>query len=147
MKKIVYNELLARVEKLERLVNGGPGSGNFGHQGRQGKRGGSGKGYGKALKAEAEAGEVGHFAGRRYTDEVYEEARKPLEDDLKRLSKKKAAGEYPDSNDMARARIDAVGQKISRAKELLGNVHPEEQEKKIKKLEETIKKIKAVAGW
>lgn len=38
-----YNSLQEKVEKLEKLVNGGPGSGNFGHGGRPGEVGGSSK--------------------------------------------------------------------------------------------------------
>lgn len=51
MKKSVYNELLAKVEALEKLVNGGKGSGNFGHAGRPGEVGGSGSGIGGSSKA------------------------------------------------------------------------------------------------
>ena len=36
-----YNEIKTKIEKLEVLVNGGKGSGNFGHAGRPGKKGGS----------------------------------------------------------------------------------------------------------
>lgn len=43
MRRTLYNELRQKVEKLEELLNGGPGSGNFGHSGRPGKVGGSGK--------------------------------------------------------------------------------------------------------
>lgn len=41
MKKETYNSLVAKVEILSKLVNGGKGSGNFGHGGRPGKVGGS----------------------------------------------------------------------------------------------------------
>lgn len=41
MKKELYDKLKARVDELERLLNGGKGSGNFGHAGRPGKVGGS----------------------------------------------------------------------------------------------------------
>ena len=57
MKKQTYNELLTRVEKLEKLINGGPGSGNFGHSGRPGKQGGSGSGQGSS-KADPEVAEI-----------------------------------------------------------------------------------------
>lgn len=36
-----YNELRLKIENLERLLNGGKGSGNFGHSGRPGEVGGS----------------------------------------------------------------------------------------------------------
>ena len=51
MKKIIYEELKNRIERLEVLLNGGKGSGNWGHQGRPGKVGGSsreGGGFGSA---------------------------------------------------------------------------------------------------
>ena len=41
MNKKLYNELKAKVERLEKQINGGKGSGNFGHAGRPGKIGGS----------------------------------------------------------------------------------------------------------
>lgn len=40
-REATHNELEARIEKLERILNGGSGSGNFGHSGRPGKVGGS----------------------------------------------------------------------------------------------------------
>lgn len=58
-----YNELLARIEKLELLLNGGPGSGNFGHSGRPGKVGGSGKTVGGPSSKEAR-----HRAERRWAN-------------------------------------------------------------------------------
>lgn len=48
MKKEVYTEIKNKVEKLEALLNGGKGSGNFGHSGRPGEVGGSGKGTGSS---------------------------------------------------------------------------------------------------
>lgn len=39
--KELYNELKEKVDSLEKLVNGGKGSGNFGHAGRPGEIGGS----------------------------------------------------------------------------------------------------------
>lgn len=56
-----YNELLARIERLEVLLNGGKGSGNFGHSGRPGKVGGSGKTIGGPSSKEAR-----HRADRRW---------------------------------------------------------------------------------
>lgn len=44
MKKEVYDKLKEKVDNLEKLVNGGKGSGNFGHSGRPGQVGGSGNG-------------------------------------------------------------------------------------------------------
>ena len=44
MKKEIYNTIKEKVDKLELLVNGGKGSGNFGHSGRPGEIGGSGSG-------------------------------------------------------------------------------------------------------
>lgn len=44
MKKSDLEKIEERVDKLEKLINGGKGSGNFGHAGRPGKRGGSGTG-------------------------------------------------------------------------------------------------------
>lgn len=41
MDKKIYDELKRRVDNLERMINGGKGSGNFGHAGRPGKVGGS----------------------------------------------------------------------------------------------------------
>lgn len=41
MNRKLYNELKAKVESLEKQINGGKGSGNFGHAGRPGKIGGS----------------------------------------------------------------------------------------------------------
>ena len=41
MKRKLYNEALVRIERLEKQINGGKGSGNFGHAGREGKVGGS----------------------------------------------------------------------------------------------------------
>ena len=41
MKKSVFEKLQQRVDTLEELLNGGPGSGNFGHFGRPGQVGGS----------------------------------------------------------------------------------------------------------
>ena len=41
MKKNLYDELNKRVKKIEEMLNGGPGSGNFGHAGRPGEIGGS----------------------------------------------------------------------------------------------------------
>lgn len=43
MKKTMYNDLLLKLSRIEKLLNGGKGSGNFGHSGRPGKIGGSGK--------------------------------------------------------------------------------------------------------
>lgn len=42
MKKELYNKLKLKVENLEKVINGGKGSGNFGHAGREGKVGGVG---------------------------------------------------------------------------------------------------------
>ena len=44
MNRQTYNSLKAKVESLEKQINGGKGSGNFGHSGRPGKVGGSAKG-------------------------------------------------------------------------------------------------------
>lgn len=44
MKKEVYNKIQEKIQKLETLLNGGKGSGNFGHSGRPGEIGGSGDG-------------------------------------------------------------------------------------------------------
>lgn len=52
MKKSTYNELMKKVEKLEKLVNGGKGSGNFGHAGRPGEVGGSASGGGIVVSKE-----------------------------------------------------------------------------------------------
>lgn len=41
MKKNLYDELNKKVKKIEEMLNGGPGSGNFGHAGRPGEIGGS----------------------------------------------------------------------------------------------------------
>lgn len=41
MKKNLYDELNERVKRIEEILNGGPGSGNFGHAGRPGEIGGS----------------------------------------------------------------------------------------------------------
>ena len=41
MNRKLYNELKAKVESLEKQINGGKGSGNFGHSGRPGEVGGS----------------------------------------------------------------------------------------------------------
>ena len=46
MNRKLYNELKAKVENLEKQINGGKGSGNFGHAGRPGEVGGSGDGKG-----------------------------------------------------------------------------------------------------
>lgn len=46
MEKEFYNTIKEKVEKLELLINGGKGSGNFGHSGRPGYIGGSGDGKG-----------------------------------------------------------------------------------------------------
>lgn len=43
MKKQDFIEIHKRLDSLQRLLNGGKGSGNFGHSGRPGKVGGSGK--------------------------------------------------------------------------------------------------------
>lgn len=51
MKRSIYKELANKIERLEVLLNGGKGSGNFGHSGRPGKVGGSSKerdGFGSA---------------------------------------------------------------------------------------------------
>lgn len=44
MNRQVYDRLKSQIEELEKMVNGGKGSGNFGHSGRPGQVGGSGKG-------------------------------------------------------------------------------------------------------
>ena len=41
MQKNTYETIKRKIETLERLLNGGPGSGNFGHAGRPGRVGGS----------------------------------------------------------------------------------------------------------
>ena len=46
MKKNDLKVLEERIAQLEKLINGGKGSGNFGHSGRPGEVGGSGKGVG-----------------------------------------------------------------------------------------------------
>ena len=52
MNRKQYNELKAKIEKLEKELNGGKGSGNFGHAGREGKVGGSApSGYGSSKAA------------------------------------------------------------------------------------------------
>ena len=61
MKKYIYNRLKEKVDNLERLLNGGPGSGNFGHAGRPGKVGGSSK----------EGGSLGSEENRRRGEARY----------------------------------------------------------------------------
>lgn len=61
MKKYIYNRLKEKVDNLERLLNGGPGSGNFGHAGRPGKVGGSSK----------EGGSLGSDENRRRGESRY----------------------------------------------------------------------------
>lgn len=39
MEKETYNSLVGKIEILNKLINGGKGSGNFGHGGRPGKVG------------------------------------------------------------------------------------------------------------
>ena len=68
-----YNELKEKVENLERLLNGGKGSGNFGHAGRPGEVGGSapsgsgGVGGGKEARPR-DAGPSGGAIDYVYTD-------------------------------------------------------------------------------
>ena len=47
--KELYDKLKKRIDVLEIMLNGGPGSGNFGHAGRPGEVGGSSKGGGVDL--------------------------------------------------------------------------------------------------
>lgn len=61
MKKQIYDILKEKVDNLERLLNGGPGSGNFGHLGRPGKVGGSSK----------EGGGLGSAENRRRGESRY----------------------------------------------------------------------------
>ena len=49
----MYEELKNRIEKIEHILNGGAGSGNFGHAGRPGERGGSSSGGSGISKAVA----------------------------------------------------------------------------------------------
>lgn len=69
MNRETYNTLMERIESLEKIFNGGKGSGNFGHAGREGKVGGSapgGSGSDKSRKKaeyEAEIKEMATFRG------------------------------------------------------------------------------------
>ena len=60
MKKETYNSLVGKIEILNKLINGGKGSGNFGHGGRPGKVGGSsqsgGSSKGQSVEVEKEDG-------------------------------------------------------------------------------------------
>lgn len=49
MKKSDFEIVKKRIEELEKIVNGGKGSGNFGHSGRPGQVGGSGDGVGAGI--------------------------------------------------------------------------------------------------
>lgn len=82
MKKEIYSKLKEKVDNLEKLLNGGKGSGNFGHSGRPGEIGGSGKGNTSVkggTKAEREAfkklGEDYYSGDDRGFDGLLEDAR------------------------------------------------------------------------
>jgi len=66
-----YNELKERLNKLEKLVNGGKGSGNFGHAGRLGERGGSApEGSGGDIKTNLREG-YGRFSQAKLDEDDF----------------------------------------------------------------------------
>lgn len=75
MKKKDYNEILERIEALEKILNGGKGSGNWGHLGRPGQLGGSGKGDGSLADVHKKLDET----GRKLADKIREVDDKPIE--------------------------------------------------------------------
>lgn len=76
MEKETYNSLVGKIEILNKLINGGKGSGNFGHDGRPGKVGGSSQsgGFSKGQSVESEHG------GEKGTGKI---VRKPTDKDAK----------------------------------------------------------------
>lgn len=71
MQKKILSELNAKLDNLAKVLNGGPGSGNFGHLGRPGEVGGSSKtgvGTEKHLDLEVFADPKAHSVGK-YLDE------------------------------------------------------------------------------
>lgn len=85
-----YEKLKNKLENLEKLLNGGKGSGNFGHSGRPGKRGGSGKGDG--IKVHEGSGETDYYyaedgdrvlASGKTEEEALKKAKEKLEKEKK----------------------------------------------------------------
>lgn len=76
MEKETYNSLVGKIEILNKLINGGKGSGNFGHGGRPGKVGGSSQsgGLSKGQSVESEHG------GEKGTGKT---VRKPTDKEIK----------------------------------------------------------------
>lgn len=81
MKKNTYNRLKEKLDNLERLLNGGPGSGNFGHSGRPGYVGGSGKGTGTS-----------YYSSK--SDEELARIKKGLTAQIQKLEKERAGVGY-----------------------------------------------------
>lgn len=60
-KNSIYAELSRRLDEIEKMINGGKGSGNFGHSGRPGEVGGSGSGKGGNIKVHEGSKEMDYF--------------------------------------------------------------------------------------
>lgn len=106
MKKEFYDKITARLNRLERVINGGKGSGDWGHQGRPGQVGGSGKGSGKPKKEQRIRTAIEKsIAGQK---KLQDEAKVVREDIESRIGQKLKDGEITAIDMALKARFKTV---------------------------------------